>query len=278
MSTFPGACTEVIAERGLFCSLYTDRAGALLAHAGGRRQGRQGQSDPGGPGLGSARDRADRGLFARGAGALGAYVRDPAEAPAAGAAPGRDHHHGRRQPLSQGGLLAGSQRGALPGPLRRPARPSWPLPAISPTSSRRPGGAPGRQRQHGALRRTASSRSRPTATATTTPRPRCACTNIPTASWPSSTDPGAWPATRPSTLIETQGRRPRDPLRRDRPPALWTSGQLGTADLTTSPQAQQQQQKRSIHMVHKPVNSVCYRQANDVVESGRRTRAYTKSR
>ena len=42
--------------------------------------------------------------------------------------------------------------------------------------------------------------------------------------------------------------------------ALWTSGQLGTADLTTSPQAQQQQQKRSIHMVHKPVNSVCYRQ------------------
>ena len=41
--------------------------------------------------------------------------------------------------------------------------------------------------------------------------------------------------------------------------ALWTSGQLGTADLTTSPQAQQQQQKRSIHMVHKPVNSVCYR-------------------
>ena len=44
--------------------------------------------------------------------------------------------------------------------------------------------------------------------------------------------------------------------------ALWTSGQLGTADLTTSPQAQQQQQKRSIHMVHKPVNSVCYRQMN----------------
>ena len=43
--------------------------------------------------------------------------------------------------------------------------------------------------------------------------------------------------------------------------ALWTSGQLGTADLTTSPQAQQQQQKRSIHMVHKPVNSVCYRHA-----------------
>ena len=35
-------------------------------------------------------------------------VRDPAEAPAAGAAPGRHHHHGRRQ-LSEGGLLAGSQ-------------------------------------------------------------------------------------------------------------------------------------------------------------------------
>ena len=47
--------------------------------------------------------------------------------------------------------------------------------------------------------------------------------------------------------------------------ALWTSGQLGQADLTTSPQAQQQQQKRSIHMVHKPVNSVCYRHITEPV-------------
>ena len=43
-------------------------------------------------------------------------------------------------------------------------------------------------------------------------------------------------------------------------PGLWISGQLGkAADLTTSPQAQPPQQKRSIHMVHKAVNSVCYR-------------------
>ena len=41
-----------------------------------------------------------------------------------------------------------------------------------------------------------SSRSRPTATAITTSRQGCACT-IPTAIWRSSTDPGAWPATRP---------------------------------------------------------------------------------
>ncbi len=42
--------------------------------------------------------------------------------------------------------------------------------------------------------------------------------------------------------------------------ALWINGQLGAADLTTSPQAQQPQQKRSIDALPKPVNSVCYRQ------------------
>jgi len=30
----------------------------------------------------------------------------------------------------------------------------------------------------------------------------------------------------------------------------------------TTPQAQQQQQKRSIHVLHKAVNSICYRQAD----------------
>ena len=88
--------------------------GALLAHAEGRRQGRQGQSDPGGPGASAARHRADRGLFAGGAGALGAHVWDLAEALAPGAAPGRDHHQTRRQPLPRGGLLAGPQRALCP--------------------------------------------------------------------------------------------------------------------------------------------------------------------
>ena len=42
----------------------------LLAHARGRRQSRQGQSDPGRPCLDAARHRADPGLFARGQGAV----------------------------------------------------------------------------------------------------------------------------------------------------------------------------------------------------------------
>ncbi len=49
----------------------------------------------------------------------------------------------------------------------------------------------------------------------------------------------------------------------DRGP-LWISGQLGCADLTTSPQAQQHQQKRSIHVLHKPDNLISYRQSRDV--------------
>ena len=59
--------------------------------------------------------------------------------------------------------------------------------------------------------------SRPIATATTTSRRRSGCTNIPTATWPSSTDPGVWRATAPTAKPSTTtGSRPRDPLRRDR--------------------------------------------------------------
>ena len=54
-------------------------------------------------------------------------------------------------------------------------------------------------------------------TATTTSRRRSGCTNIPTATWPSSTDPGVWRATAPTAKPSTTtGSRPRDPLRRDR--------------------------------------------------------------
>ena len=49
---------------------------ALLAHARGRRRCGQGQPDPDRPGLGAARHRVDRGLFAAGPGPLGAHVRD----------------------------------------------------------------------------------------------------------------------------------------------------------------------------------------------------------
>ena len=60
MSTFRGL-GEVIAENGLFCSLYADRASHYWHN---RRRCGQGQPDPGRPGLGAARHR-DRGLFGR---------------------------------------------------------------------------------------------------------------------------------------------------------------------------------------------------------------------
>jgi hypothetical protein len=41
------ALHAVIAEHGLFCSLYADRGVALLAHAKGRRKSGQAQSNPG---------------------------------------------------------------------------------------------------------------------------------------------------------------------------------------------------------------------------------------
>ena len=82
---FPGAHRGDRRARAVLFALCRPGV-ALLAHARGRRQGRQGQPDPGRPGPGPARHRADRGLFSGGAGPLGAHVRDPAGAPAPGAA------------------------------------------------------------------------------------------------------------------------------------------------------------------------------------------------
>ena len=104
MSTFR-ALQAVIAERGLFCSLYADR-GSLLAHADRRRRGRQGQPDPGRPRAQAARHRADPGLFSGSPRPLGTDVRHRTAAPAAGAAGCRHHRHGSRQPLPRRGLSA----------------------------------------------------------------------------------------------------------------------------------------------------------------------------
>ena len=92
MSTFCGL-GEVIAENGLFCSLYADRASHYwhTPEAGGGVD----KDNPTQVGRALARHRVDRGLFAAGPGPLGAYVRDLAEAPAPGAAPRRDRHHNR---------------------------------------------------------------------------------------------------------------------------------------------------------------------------------------
>ena len=49
----------------------------------------------------------------------------------------------------------------------------------------------------------------------------------PDASWPSSTDPGAWPATRPTAPCRNQQGAGRVTRRATGRRALWTSGQLG---------------------------------------------------
>ena len=215
MSTFRGL-GEVIAENGLFCSLYADRASHYwhTPEAGGGVD-KDNPTQVGralaqlGIELIAAYSPQARGRSERMFGTL--QKRLPQEA-----APRRDRHHGRGQSLSRGALLAGAQR-----PLRPPGRGhrlglrgfcrharGHPL---------RPGGPRRRGRQHRALQETARCRSRPIATATTTSRRRSGCTNIPTATWPSSTDPGVWRATAPTAKPSTTtGSRPRDPLRRDR--------------------------------------------------------------
>ena len=101
--------------------------------------------------------------------------------------------------------------------------------------------------------------SRPTAIAATTSRQKSGWTRIQTAPWPSSTAPDAWRDTGPRASPSTrQPGRPREPLRRDRP------GACGQVDSRSAPDhfptGQPQQQKRSTHLVHKPVNSECTRQ------------------
>jgi len=99
------ALGEVIGEKGLFCSLYTDR-GSHYWHtpeAGGGVD----RDNPTQVGR-AARHRADRGVFAGSQRALRAHVRHAAKASAAGAAAGRDHCHDRGQPVSRRGVLAGA--------------------------------------------------------------------------------------------------------------------------------------------------------------------------
>ena len=61
-------------------------------------------------------------------------------------------------------------------------------------------------------------RSPPAATAAITSRPGSASTNTPTAQWPSSMDRDVWRDTTPMANLSTaKPARPRDPLRRDRP-------------------------------------------------------------
>ena len=165
---------------------------ALLAHARGRRRSRTTRPRSAGP----WRHRVDRGLFV---GAM--FTLPPCASPGSPPWPrpiafSRSSSGRRTTPLRPPGRghrlgLRGFCRHARGHPLR-------------------PGGPRRRGRQHRVKNRTLQIRP-------ITSRRRSGCTNIPTATWPSSTDPGVWRATAPTAKPSTTtGSRPRDPLRRDR--------------------------------------------------------------
>ena len=256
MSSFR-ALGEVIGERGLFCSLYADRASHYwhTPEAGGTvdkdnpTQVRRALQQLGIE-LIAAYSPEARGRSERMFGTL--QKRLPQELRLAGISGIEEANR-----FLQGGLSAPAQR-PLPGDARGPR---LRLRALRGRARRYPlhprRSAPSPTTTPCAIAGSACS-SRPTATAATTSRPRSGCTSIPTAHWPSSTAPDAWhdtgPRASPST---TKPGRPREPLRRDRP------GACGQVDSRSAPDhfptGQTQQQKRSTHLVHKPVNSKCAR-------------------
>ena len=94
------------------------------------------------------------------------------------------------------------------------------------------------KRQHGALQAPGTSESPPAATAAITSRPGSASTNTPTAQWPSSMDRDVWRDTTPMANRSTaKPARPRDPLRRDRPaPCGQVDSRSATDHFPTGPE------------------------------------------
>ena len=135
MSSFQ-ALSEVIAERGLFCSLYADRAAHYwhTPKAGGKVD----KDNP---------TQVGRALQQLGIELIAAYspearlgARSACSGPCRSACPRSCAWPGSppdKTPTASSRRSSGRPTTrALPGRLRRRARPSWPLPAISPTSSR----------------------------------------------------------------------------------------------------------------------------------------------
>ena len=215
MSSFR-ALFEVIGQRGLFCSLYADRASHYwhTPEAGGKVD-RDNPTQVGralqrlGIELIAAYSPEARGRSERMFGTL--QKRLPQELRLAGIT-------GSTRPT------ASSRRSICPNttptspPRPRPkAQPSSPSQARSTISSASRRSAPSLTTTPCATSAGCSS-SPPTATAATTSRPRSGCTSIPTARSPSSTGPDTWRDTKPTASPSTpQPGRPRDPLRRDRP-------------------------------------------------------------
>lgn len=83
--TVMAALREVLETKGLFCSLYSDRAGHFFRYSQTRRACGSGPSDTGWPGTARAGNQDDRGLFAASAWTHGAQLWHLAGALAAGA-------------------------------------------------------------------------------------------------------------------------------------------------------------------------------------------------
>ena len=237
MSSFQGV-SEAIWAKGLFCSLYADRASHYwnTPEAGGKVD----KDTP---------TQVGRALAQLGIELIPAYSPE---------ARGRSERmFGTLQKrLPQELRLAGitdmveanrflkevflPQRGTTPASRPRPrtgAPPSSPSPARSTTSCASTRNAPSQT-----TTRCATSawhfRSPPAATAAITSRPGSASTNTPTAQWPSSMDRDVWRDTTPMANRSTaKPARPRDPLRRDRPvPCGQVDSRSATDHFPTGPE------------------------------------------
>ena len=217
MSSFQGV-SEAIRAKGLFCSLYADRASHYwnTPEAGGKVD-KDTPTQVGralaqlGIELTPAYSPEARGRSERMFGTL--QKRLPQELRLAGIT----DMAGANRFLKE--LFLNTTPASRPRPRTR-APPSSPSPARSTTSSASTRNAPSQT----TTRCTTSAwhfRSPPAATAaitSRTSRPGSASTNTPTAQWPSSMDRDVWRDTTPMANRSTaKPARPRDPLRRDRP-------------------------------------------------------------
>ena len=243
MSSFQGV-SEAIRAKGLFCSLYADRASHYwnTPEAGGKVD-KDTPTQVGralaqlGIELIPAYSPEARGRSERMFGTL--QKRLPQELRLAGIT---DMVEANRF-LKEVFLPQHNARFATPAEDRAP--PSSPSPARSTTSCASTRNAPSQT-----TTRCATSawhfRSPPAATAAITSRPGSASTNTPTAQWPSSMDrdvcaiPRRWPTDRQPN---PRGRVTRFDATDRRPVDKWTAAPRPT----TSPQGQKPQQKRSTH-------------------------------
>ena len=267
MSSFQGV-SEAIRAKGLFCSLYADRASHYwnTPEAGGKVD-KDTPTQVGralaqlGIELIPAYSPEARGRSERMFGTL--QKRLPQELRLAGITDMVEANRFLKE------VFPATTQRPLRDPGRGPGHRLRPLHRRARRHPVHPRGTHRLKRQHGALQAPGTSDPRrpppPPLRQGQGPRPRIPRRHNGRLPW----DRDVWRDTTPMANRSTaKPARPRDPLRRDRTGALWTSGQPAPRP-TTSPQGQKPQQKRSTHMVHKPVNSECSRHASRRIISDR---------